>query len=197
LSSDAVLLDRDGIITEPVLDPHTGSYESPLHPADVRLVDQVGPALRMLRAHRVKLIVVSNQPAAAKGMVPMSELEAVHARTVQLLAHHGVAMDAWHYCHHHPAGVVPELTGRCDCRKPSPGLLLTGLAQSGVEPARAWMVGDSDTDIAAGRAAGTRTALLVHPRTAHRRDLDASAPDLTLSNLQEFVELVINRAQVP
>jgi phosphoglycolate phosphatase len=41
--------------------------------------------------------------------------------------------------------------------KPDPSMLLAALAESGVEPGRAAMVGDTEYDIAMGRAAGMRT----------------------------------------
>jgi D-glycero-D-manno-heptose 1,7-bisphosphate phosphatase len=183
----AVLLDRDGVLVEPVSDPLLGTFESPLHPGDVRLVDGAAEALSRLIAQRVPLFVCSNQPGAAKGTVPMAELEAVHERTVELLSARGVTLNGWTYCFHHPQGVVPELSGECDCRKPNPGMLIETLAAGGFEPARCWMVGDADTDVIAGHRAGTRTALLEHPLTAHRRGgVTDAAPDVRLRDLREF-----------
>lgn len=192
-----ILLDRDGVITEPVPDPQTGNYESPLHAGDVRLVAGGATALGELKRRGLTLVVVSNQPAAAKGVVPLSELTAVHDRTVELLAGAGVELDGWEYCFHHPAGTVASLTCDCDCRKPRDGLLRRALARTGIGAAEAWMVGDSDSDVAAGSAAGTRTALVAHPLTAHRRQPGATpAPDLHIANLQEFSELARSVAEV-
>jgi D-glycero-D-manno-heptose 1,7-bisphosphate phosphatase len=194
---EAILLDRDSVINQPVLDPRTGTYESPLSASDVRLVPGAATALVALREAGVRLIVASNQPAAAKGTVPLHVLEAVHARTVELLARDGVTLDRWEYCYHHPAGVLPELTGSCDCRKPRPGLLLRALRAADIAPERAWMVGDAFTDVAAGRAAGTRTALIEHPLTAHRRRSDSGAvlePDVSIPDLLEFVQTVLQSA---
>ena len=65
---------------------------------------------------------------------------------------------------------VPELAGPCDCRKPAPGMLLRGRASElGLDLAASWIVGDSDADVEAGRRAGTRTVLVEHPGSAHRR----------------------------
>jgi D-glycero-D-manno-heptose 1,7-bisphosphate phosphatase len=188
----AILLDRDGVLVEPVPDPQTGTNESPLHPQDVRLVDGAAGAVALIAARGLPVFVCSNQPAAAKGTVPMSELEAVHERTVELLGAEGVTLTGWRYCYHHPNGVVPELTGECECRKPSPGMLTETLAEHRLEPARCWMVGDADTDVIAGRRAGTMTALLEHPLTAHRRGRDAATtPDLRVSDLREFADRVL------
>jgi D-glycero-D-manno-heptose 1,7-bisphosphate phosphatase len=188
----AVLLDRDGVLVEPVPDPLLGTHESPLHPEDVVLVDGAAAAVATLLAHALPVIVVSNQPAAAKGTVALAELEAVHERTVELLAGAGVTLTAWEYCFHHPDGAVPELAGDCECRKPNPGMLRRAMAAGELEPDRCWMVGDADTDVIAGCRAGTMTALIEHPRTAHRRAGTIAAagcegPDLRARDLRELV----------
>jgi D-glycero-D-manno-heptose 1,7-bisphosphate phosphatase len=198
----AVLLDRDGVLVEPVPDPLLGTHESPLHPEDVVLVDGAADAAAALLARGLPVIVVSNQPAAAKGTVPLAELEAVHERTVELLAAAGVTLTGWEYCFHHPDGVVPELAGECECRKPNPGMLRSAIAAGGFEPDRCWTVGDADTDVIAGCRAGTMTALLEHPRTAHRRAGTIAAagcdgPDLRARDLRELVGRLYPPARPP
>jgi D-glycero-D-manno-heptose 1,7-bisphosphate phosphatase len=179
----AVLLDRDGVLNDPVLDPVDGRPESPLRPQDVRLAEGAADGARALQAAGRLLIVVSNQPGAAKGKATLDDLWAVHERVVALLAAEGVAIPDWRYCHHHPEAVVPGLRGPCPCRKPAPGMLLDAAAAHGVDLATSWMVGDSDADIGAGRAAGCRTLLIEHPGSAHRRSgnppADASARNLS------------------
>ena len=188
----AVLLDRDGVLTEPVPDALTGTLESPLHPADVRLVPGAAQAAGTLVARGIPVVVVSNQPSAAKGTVALEELLAVHDRAVELLAAEGVTLDGWEYCFHHPDGVVGELTAECDCRKPSPGLLLRALEALGVPAAESWMVGDADRDVLAGKRAGARTALIEHPGSAHRRT--GEVPDARAESLLEFVEWLLATA---
>ena len=122
--------------------------------------------VRALRDAGFALVVVSNQPAAAKGTATLEELEAVSARVRELL---GVEFDGWYACLHHPDGVVPGLAGPCDCRKPAPGMLLEAARELELDLAASWIVGDTDADVGAGRAAGTRTVLVEHPGSAHRR----------------------------
>jgi D-glycero-D-manno-heptose 1,7-bisphosphate phosphatase len=177
-----VFVDRDGVINELVSDPASRAPESPLHPEDVRLIDGAADALRRLSGAGRLLIGVSNQPAAAKGTIGMRELQAVQTRVTALLAGEGVFFDDFRLCLHHPDGVVPELSGSCDCRKPGPGMLLEAAAAHDVDLSGSWMIGDTDSDVAAGAAAGCATILVEHPGSAHKRSgiaiPDEIVPDL-------------------
>jgi D-glycero-D-manno-heptose 1,7-bisphosphate phosphatase len=174
-SRRAVFLDRDGVLNDPVGTPP----ESPYRPDDVRLAPRAAEGVRALKDAGYALVVVTNQPAAAKATATREALAAVSARVRGLL---GVEFDGWYTCLHHPNGVVPELSGACDCRKPAPGMLLQAARELGLALAESWIVGDTDADIEAGRRAGTRTLLIPHPGSAHRRS-GAAAPDLEAADL--------------
>jgi D-glycero-D-manno-heptose 1,7-bisphosphate phosphatase len=165
----AVVLDRDGTINKGVIDPEAGHYESPYAADDVELEDAALEGLRTLLGLGVPLVVASNQPSAAKGRVALAVLWSVHERVVGVLAEHGVALTDWRYCFHHPQGKVPQLSGPCPCRKPLPGLLQAAGERHGIDLERSWMIGDTDRDIGAGRAAGARTVLIENPNSAHKR----------------------------
>jgi D-glycero-D-manno-heptose 1,7-bisphosphate phosphatase len=180
--SPAVFVDRDGVINQLVPDPASGRPESPLHVNDVALIDGAADALRSLVEVGWTLVGVSNQPAAAKGRVSLDELQAIQARVLELLSLQGVRFDDFRLCLHHPDGIVSELSGACDCRKPAPGMLREAAAALSIDLSRSWMVGDTDADVAAGKAAGCRTILIENPDSAHKRSgadaADAVALDL-------------------
>lgn len=187
----AVFLDRDGVINQLVRDPISGLPESPLDPAQVALLPRVAPALRRLRDADFVIVGVSNQPAAAKGIVELGQLESVQARVLELLEHDGTAPDDFRSCFHHPHGLVPELTCECTCRKPSPGMLLQAAEQLELDLGTSWMLGDTDSDVAAGIAAGCRTILIENPDSSHKRSGDAR-PDAVASDLAAGVEVIIS-----
>jgi D-glycero-D-manno-heptose 1,7-bisphosphate phosphatase len=189
----AVFLDRDGVLNELVADPLAGKRESPLKVEDVRLIAGAAAAARTLAQAGFALICVSNQPAAAKGMVPVARLFAVHERVIDLLAREGVRLEASRLCLHHPEGIVPELSGLCACRKPLPGMLLDATSALGLDLGASWMVGDTDGDVAAGRAAGCRTLLIEHMGSIHKRSRGAEA-DLTAADLASGVVLLLSRS---
>jgi D-glycero-D-manno-heptose 1,7-bisphosphate phosphatase len=180
-----VFLDRDGVLNELVPDRASGAPESPLRVEEVSLVDGVAAAARLADAG-FRLACVSNQPAAAKGSVSVEQLLAVHARVTELLVRRGVHLAASRLCLHHPQGVVDGLAGACPCRKPAPGMLLEVGAALGTDMGASWMIGDTDVDVAAGRAAGCRTVLVEYPGSAHKRHGDARA-DLLVSSLPDAV----------
>ena len=169
MSDPAVFLDRDGVVVQLVWDAADESYEGPHLEGDVRLLPGVADAIHRIRALDYRTVVVSNQPGVAKGKVSHDDLRAVHERVVRLLAQRGVAIDDYRYCLHHPAATDPALAIACDCRKPKPGMLLDAAAALDLDLDRSWMIGDSDVDTDAGRAAGCRTILVENPRSTHRR----------------------------
>jgi D-glycero-D-manno-heptose 1,7-bisphosphate phosphatase len=180
----AAFLDRDGTLNEFAPDPDSGLPESPLSVADVRLIEGAAGAARQLADAGFALVCVSNQPAAAKGKVSLEGLLAVHERVLELLREEGVHLDASRLCLHHPDGVVPELSGPCDCRKPAPGMLLDAADELGLDLASSWMLGDTDSDVLAAHAAGCRAVLIEHPGSAHKR-AGGARPDLAASSLAD------------
>lgn len=190
----AVFVDRDGVVNRLVPDPVSGRPESPLHEADVALIEGAADALRQLSEAGWRLVGVSNQPAAAKGLVSLSELEAVHREVLSQLSEAGVSFDDFRLCLHHPEGVVPELSGPCACRKPAPGMLLAAASEGALTLADSWMVGDTDADVEAGRAAGCRTILVEHPDSRHKRG-GAEGAEARVRDLAAAAALILRRAR--
>ena len=58
------------------------------------------------------------------------------------------------------AGEVPELKMDCECRKPKPGMLLTAAHDYNIDLEKSWMIGDMESDILAGKAAGCKTVFI-------------------------------------
>jgi histidinol-phosphate phosphatase family protein len=141
----AVFLDRDGTLIDDV------GYIS--DPEDVRLVTGAAEALRSLRDDGFALVVVSNQSGIGRGVTTQEQANAVHRRLLEELERAGAGIDAAYYCPHTPED-------GCACRKPLPGLILDAARELELDLERSTMVGNSDVDVAAGEAAGTRTILL-------------------------------------
>ncbi len=148
-------------------------------------------AVSRLKSVGAVLVVVSNQPAAAKGTTTLTALAEVNDAIVAAYANEGLAFDRIMYCHHHPDGVDPDLTGPCDCRKPSPGMLVRATTELGIpDDVERWMIGDSDVDIEAGCAAGATTILVEEPLSEHRR-MGNVTPDHRVGSVLSAADLVV------
>ncbi len=82
--------------------------------------------------------------------------------------------------------VGPETAGSA---KPSPGMLRAALETLGHEPADAVMIGDSPSDVEAGRRAGTATIAVLWGYRS-RELLAASCPDRVAATVEELGELL-------
>jgi len=148
LARPAAFLDRDGTI----------NVRAPAHDY-VRSADQFewlpGAIEGMVRLGEAgwPLIVVSNQRGVSRGLLTEATLREIETRIQAALADRGCRVEAFRYCLH-------GIEEACECRKPRPGLLLAAAREMDLDLARSWMIGDSDDDVAAGRAAGCRTIRL-------------------------------------
>lgn len=79
----------------------------------------------------------------------------------------------------------------CNCSKPAPGLLLEATSEFGLDLRQSFVVGDKRSDIAAGRAAGCRTLLVLTGKGGAEADDDVTAvPDVTTSDLLDAVNCI-------
>lgn len=148
----AIFLDRDGTINK---------YVGFLRSVDtMELLPGASEAIKRINKSGYLAIVVTNQPVIARGEVTVLELNEIHNKMETLLGKDGAYIDALYYCPHHPhkgyEGEIPELKTDCDCRKPKPGLLLRAAEDYNIDLEHSWMIGDSDSDVQAGDAAGCK-----------------------------------------
>jgi histidinol-phosphate phosphatase family protein len=144
---NAVLFDRDHTITvdDP---PYNGD------PDKVRPMPGAAQAVARVRAAGIPVGVVTNQAGIGLGLLSSEQVEAVNARTDQLVG----PFDTWQYCPHTPAE-------ECSCRKPAPGLILRGADALGVDPRTVVVIGDTVMDVGAAEAAGAIGILVMTGRT--------------------------------
>jgi D-glycero-D-manno-heptose 1,7-bisphosphate phosphatase len=76
----------------------------------------------------------------------------------------------------------------CTCRKPKPGLIDQAAAELGLRPERAFLVGDSERDIAAGRVRGCTTVLVDNHGDGRAETTEA---DRVVGSLAEAVDRIL------
>jgi histidinol-phosphate phosphatase family protein len=174
----AVFLDRDGTILDELgyLTP-----DSTLHVYPYSL-----DAIRVLSTSGFRVIVITNQGGIALGLYDAAFVDRTHAALDARIAAGGARVTAWYYCPHHPEGVVPSLTGACECRKPGTGLVTRAAREHGIDLTRSWVVGDQWRDIEVAHRTGARSVLVRTGNGARAEETwptDIERPTLVADNL--------------
>ena len=178
----AAFLDRDGTLIELV--------HHLTDPGDVRLIDGAGEAVKRLRAAGWKVVIVTNQSVIGRGKLSEAGLAEVHAEMTRQLADHDTAIDALYFCPLAPTQKDPRVI-EDPMRKPGPGMLMQAARDHKIDLAASWMVGDTLSDMLAGKNAGCRSLLV---RTGYGADVttdfDEEAPTLARA-----AEIILNEGQ--
>jgi histidinol-phosphate phosphatase family protein len=143
-SSRGLFLDRDGVLNEHVRGGYVLRWEEFVwRPGAIS-------SLRRLTPFALPIVIVTNQSCVGRGLVSLHSISSIMDHAVTALEEAGVPVDGWYCCPHAP-------DQGCDCRKPSAGMLRAAAADLNLDLAASYLIGDSDSDIAAGKAAGCRT----------------------------------------
>jgi D-glycero-D-manno-heptose 1,7-bisphosphate phosphatase len=87
------------------------------------------------------------------------------------LLEHGIVLDGVYHCPH-------DRDEGCNCRKPQPGMILEACRHFDIDLDQSYLVGDSDSDMAAALNAGVRAI-----RISANNDVNAH---LTFQSLLDF-----------
>ncbi|MEW6348703.1 MAG: HAD family hydrolase [Thermodesulfobacteriota bacterium] len=156
----AIFLDRDGVINEKLPgDEYVGSADQ------FRLLPGVVDALKIFRRLGFMLAVVTNQRGVALQKITEEDVNRVHEHMNELLRSQGIRIDRITHCPH------DNNDPQCRCRKPKPGLILRTARTLGLNLHESYMVGDSVSDIEAGRNAGIGVTVFIGAENVPRADL--------------------------
>ena len=160
----AVFLDRDGVINQCAA-PHHYIAEW----KDFIFLPGVEQALKKLRDAGFQLIMISNQRGIARGMFTFDQVNELHGHMQSYLRSVNAQLDGIYIC--------PHNEGECNCRKPNIGLFLQAEQDFRIDKRHSWMVGDTATDIEAGRRYGVRTIFTTSLSDAAKQILDCDMAD--------------------
>lgn len=165
-----VFLDRDGVIN--VKAPE-GDYIKSW--SEFHFLPGVIDAIRLLNDNNYLVIIITNQRGVARHMMTMQNLHDIHSSMEEELQRYGAHIDGIYVC--------PHEKGTCHCRKPEIGLFLQAEKEFPVDKSKSWMIGDSESDIEAGRNYGIHTIAVSNP---------ISLADIQLPDLLSAAYFIVN-----
>lgn len=174
MSHIAVFVDRDGTVNVEV------DYLS--RPEQLVLLPGADGAIRRLNQLGLKVVMVTNQSAVARGYLTEEELSHIHQRLREMLAEHDAHLDAIYYC--------PEMPDSGSaCRKPEIGMMQQAAGDLDIDLGRSYVVGDMATDMEMGRRAGSKTILVLTGYGEQTRDQGVQV-DYVAGDLPEAVRWI-------
>lgn len=187
----ALILDRDGVIN--VDRGYVCAKE------DFEFVDGIFDLCR----HAIQLgflnIVVTNQAGIGRGYYGEEDFIALTDWMCDTFRERGAPIAKVYQCPFHPEhGVGPYKRDSVD-RKPAPGMILRAKAEFDLDLGQSTLVGDKDTDIQAGVAAGVGCNLRYRPRpNCHDASSVISATSVvtSLTDVMPFLRAQIAAAAI-
>ena len=182
----AIFLDRDGVL----------NYDTDLihKPKDLQLFDFTSEAIKKINKSEYLSVVVTNQSVVARNLCTLEELQVIHNKLETELGNHRAKLDAIYYCPHHPDKGYPEENPafkiECECRKPKPGMLIEASKEFNIDLEKSIMIGDSERDILAGKAAGCTTFGVMTGQGLKKTKV---LPDYFFKNLKEAIDFIIDK----
>lgn len=174
MTRPALFLDRDGVVNV-----DTGYVH---RVEEFRFCDGIFDVCREARRRGAAIVVVTNQAGIARGYYDENRYQALTAWMQARFDAEGASIDAVYHCPHHPLHGGP-----CTCRKPAPGMLLRAAREHALRLPESLLVGDKESDVQAGRAAGVRACVRVSAALLADGDSDA---DAIIPNVADLIPLL-------
>lgn len=141
----ALFLDRDGVVNHDTGYPH--------RPSQIVFMDGIFDLCRAAVEHGWLRVIVTNQSGIGRGLFTHEDFRMLTDWMLDEFRRAGCPIDLLRHC--------PALPGSEDAdRKPAPGMILDAARALHIDLENSIMIGDRETDMQAGRAAGIGTLLL-------------------------------------
>jgi D-glycero-D-manno-heptose 1,7-bisphosphate phosphatase len=142
---DTLFLDRDGVINKKLEQRYVTNFD------EFVFVKNSDIAIRKLHKIFKRILIVTNQQGIGKGIMTEDDLNLLHLQMQRKLSVDFDLIDKIYFC---PCLEVDN----CNCRKPKTGMLENAkLDFPDMKIEDSFLVGDSDSDIIAGKKFGLTT----------------------------------------
>jgi D-glycero-D-manno-heptose 1,7-bisphosphate phosphatase len=133
------------------------------------------------------VVVVTNQAGIGRGYYTEADFHAFTAWMLEQFAQRGAPIDRVYFCPDHPEHGVGAYRRDTPMRKPGPGMLLQAAAGLGLDLPRSVLLGDTESDVQAGKNAGVGRMLRFHAAEGPPPETQADALVRTLGAAQAYL----------
>lgn len=176
----ALFLDRDGVINV--------DHAYVCKPENFEFIDGIFELCRTAKQLGYLIFVITNQAGIGRGYYTEQDFLKLTDWMCGVFKTQGAAIDKVYFCPFHPEYGVGNYKIDSFYRKPAPGMIYQAAEEFDINLAKSILVGDKESDIQAGIAAGVGCSLLYNPSgLSDAIQTAASAVVETLSDISEFL----------
>lgn len=142
----ALFLDRDGVINV---------YRTYVHRIeDFEFVEGIFDLCLLAQRLDFKIFVITNQAGIGRGYYSVEDFARLTEWMLGQLRARGIHIEKVYFCPYHPTAGIGKYRQDSFERKPNPGMILQAKKEFDLDLSKSILIGDKDSDLVAGRAAG-------------------------------------------
>lgn len=128
-----------------------------------QFIDGIFELVRSAVTRGFLVVVVTNQSGIGRGYYTEEDFLKLMQWMGEEFATRGGAIEKVYFCPDHPVHGIGAYKRDSEFRKPRPGMILAAARELAIDLEHSVLVGDNETDIAAGLAAGVGCNILLRP----------------------------------
>ena len=142
-------LDRDGVINEEKKYVHRIKH--------FVWRKNIFKAIKLLNDNGYHIFIVTNQAGIAKGFYTEKQFHKLNNWMLKEFNKKGSFIDKVYYCPFHPKAKFKKFRKKTNLRKPGNGMILKALREWKIIKSKSFLIGDSYTDLSAGKKTGIKS----------------------------------------
>ena len=144
----AIFIDRDGVINV------EKNYVHRIK--DFQFIEGIFELCALVQRLDFRIIIITNQAGIGRGYYTIDDFDRLTKWMLAQFRARGIRIEKVYCCPYHPTAGVGEYRKNSSDRKPNPGMILKAKREFDLDLSKSILVGDKDSDLEAGRAAGVR-----------------------------------------